>query len=153
MDKKLGRPSQYKSEYDKKAYNLCRKHGFIDRDLAEVFDVSEVTINAWKNEYPSFLKSIKDGKAARDTMVERSLHDRAMGYTHKEEKIFNNQGEIVRAETVKHYPPDPTSMIFWLKNRQPAKWRDKVEIESHEDLHVTWGSPEPVPDDPPDEAA
>jgi hypothetical protein len=30
---------------------------------------------------------------------------------------------------VKHYPPDPTSMIFWLKNRQPQKWRDKHDLD------------------------
>ena len=29
----------------------------------------------------------------------------------------------------KCYPPDPTSMIFWLKNRQPLVWRDKKEID------------------------
>ena len=25
-----------------------------------------------------------------------------------------------------HVPPDFTAHIFWLKNRQPARWRDKV---------------------------
>ena len=24
-------------------------------------------------------------------------------------------------------PPDTTAQIFWLKNRKPDKWRDKVE--------------------------
>jgi hypothetical protein len=32
-------------------------------------------------------------------------------------------------EVVKHYPPDPTAAIFWLKNRQKDKWRDKREEE------------------------
>jgi len=32
--------------------------------------------------------------------------------------------------TVKHYPPDTTAAIFWLKNRQPAKWREKQEVET-----------------------
>ena len=133
-----GRPTLYKSEYAEKARKLCEKHGFTDKDLAEVFDVSEVTVNAWKNQHPKFLKSISDAKDFRDSGVERSLYDRAMGYSHPEEKIFSNQGEIVRADTTKHYPPDPTSMIFWLKNRQPAKWRDKVEIEAHHDIQIVW---------------
>ena len=30
---------------------------------------------------------------------------------------------------VEHYPPDTTACIFWLKNRQPALWRDKVQQE------------------------
>lgn len=46
----------------------------------------------------------------------------------EEIKVLQN-GEVVRVQTVKHYPPDPTSMIFWLKNRQPQDWRDKTEVE------------------------
>ncbi len=30
---------------------------------------------------------------------------------------------------VEHYAPDTTAAIFWLKNRQPAQWRDKIEAE------------------------
>jgi hypothetical protein len=36
-------------------------------------------------------------------------------------------GEIVMTPTVKRYPPDTAAAIFWLKNRQRAKWRDKIE--------------------------
>jgi hypothetical protein len=28
---------------------------------------------------------------------------------------------------IKEYQPDTTSIIFWLKNRRPDKWRDKTE--------------------------
>ena len=31
--------------------------------------------------------------------------------------------------TTKHYPPDTTAAIFWLKNRQKSKWRDKQDHE------------------------
>ena len=133
-----GRPTLYKSEYADKARKLCEKHGFTDKDLAEVFDVDESTVNNWKVGHPEFLESIREGKSFRDSNIERSLYDRARGYSHPEEKIFVNQGEVIRADTVKHYPPDPTSMIFWLKNRQPAKWRDKVEVEAHHDIQIVW---------------
>jgi len=33
-------------------------------------------------------------------------------------------------------PPDPTSMIFYLKNRRPDRWRDKQEVEHKGDLIV-----------------
>lgn len=50
-----------------------------------------------------------------------------MGYTHPAVKVFMpaNASAPVYAPFVEHYPPDATSMIFWLKNRQPDKWRDK----------------------------
>jgi hypothetical protein len=28
---------------------------------------------------------------------------------------------------MKHRPPDTTAQIFWLKNRRPGRWRDKIE--------------------------
>lgn len=34
---------------------------------------------------------------------------------------------VVTKEVVKHMPPDTAAAIFWLKNRRPDKWRDKVE--------------------------
>ncbi|MDD5356326.1 MAG: hypothetical protein PHY56_07320, partial [Candidatus Omnitrophica bacterium] len=34
--------------------------------------------------------------------------------------------------TVKEVIPDVTAQIFWLKNRQPDKWRDKQEVEHSE---------------------
>ena len=68
-----------------------------------------------------------DWKAVADHRVERSLYERACGYSHTEDKIFIHEGKPIIVPTVRHYPPDPTSMIFWIKNRQPEQWRDKVE--------------------------
>jgi hypothetical protein len=52
-----------------------------------------------------------------------------MGYTHPAVKVFMpaNAKTPVYAPFVERYPPDATSMIFWLKNRQPEKWRDRRE--------------------------
>jgi transposase-like protein len=36
---------------------------------------------------------------------------------------------VVMEERVREIAPDTTAQIFWLKNRKPAKWRDKQEIE------------------------
>lgn len=123
-----GRPPKYKQDYAKQAYKLCLL-GATDKDLADFFDVKEQTINAWKKDHKEFSESLKAGKNQADANVADRLYQRALGYSHPEEKIFNNNGEIVRTETVKHYPPDPTSMIFWLKNRQKDRWRDKQDHE------------------------
>lgn len=132
-----GRPTDYKIEYNEQAYKLCQL-GAIDRDLADFFGVSESTINLWKKEHPKFSESIKQSKEDLDARVERSLFERATGYSHPEDKIMQNNGEPVIVPTIKHYAPDPTSMIFWLKNRQPKKWRDKQELEIS---HIEIGAP------------
>ena len=121
-----GRPTKYKAQYAKQARKACSM-GATNKDLAEFFDVAVSTIDKWIAEKPEFSGAIKKAKAITDERVVQSLFQRATGYTHPEEKIFCNNGEIVTHKTTKHYPPDATSCIFWLKNRQPDKWRDKQE--------------------------
>jgi len=123
-----GAPSKYKEEYAEQAAKLCLL-GATDKKLADFFEVSEATINNWKRDYPKFLESIKESKVLSDSEVVKSLYERATGYTHPEIHISNYQGTITKTETVKHYPPDSTAMIFWLKNRQPELFRDKQEID------------------------
>ncbi|MFD0965279.1 helix-turn-helix domain-containing protein [Seminibacterium arietis] len=89
------------------------------------FSVDEATINRWKLEHSDFYESIKKGKMLADANVAERLYKRALGYEAPDVdiRVINNQ--IVETSLIKHYPPDPTSAIFWLKNRQPEKWRDK----------------------------
>ena len=71
-DKPIGRPTEYKPEYDEQAYNYCLL-GATDKQLATFFDVSEQTINAWKHKHPSFLESLRRGKEIADARVAQAL--------------------------------------------------------------------------------
>jgi hypothetical protein len=126
--RKQGRPSKYKSEFDEQARKLCLL-GATDAELADFFGVAEDTINEWKSAHPSFSVSVKEGKKQADAEVADRLYQRALGYSHPEVDIRVIDHEIVMTDITKHYPPDATSAIFWLKNRQRDKWREKVETE------------------------
>lgn len=126
MGKKTGRPSKYGPELDEQAEKLCRL-GATDKDIAQFFGVTETTLNNWKLRHPSFLESLKRGKDEVDSQVEQSLFRRATGYSHDDVHVSSYQGAVTLTPIIKNYPPDPTAMIFWLKNRQPEKWRDKRE--------------------------
>jgi hypothetical protein len=124
-----GRPTKYKSEYAEQAFKLACE-GFTDKRIADFFKTTERTINNWKKKHPEFFQSLKRGKDEFDTdVIENSLAKRASGYSHPDVHISNYQGKITVTPIIKHYPPDPTSMIFWLKNRRPDRWRDKQSIE------------------------
>lgn len=123
-----GAPDKYKPEYTEQTYKLCLL-GATDTSLANFFNVCEATINNWKNRHPEFLEALRRGKDVADAEVAYSLYHRAKGYSHPEDKIFNDGGEPLVVPTVKHYPPDATSAIFWLKNRNSQQWRDKQELE------------------------
>ena len=124
--KPTGRPSKYRDEFADQAKKLCLL-GATDEELASFFEVSRATISTWKIQHPAFLDALKAGKELADATIADSLYQRAKGYSHPDVHISNYQGVITVTPITKHYPPDPTSMIFWLKNRRPDLWREKRE--------------------------
>jgi len=119
-----GRPSLYQPEFAGQAKKLCLL-GATDKDLAEFFEVAESTIHLWKRDHPEFSESIKKGKVIADARVAEKLYQRATGYTCDDVHVSNYQGNITITPIKKHYPPDTTAAIFWLKNRQKKTWRDR----------------------------
>jgi len=125
-----GRPSKYNPETHLIIVQALAKRGLTIVQLAETLDVSPSTVNKWMVDNPDFSEAIKEARDISDESVEASLFQRATGYSVKATKIFmTKDGEVVHAPFIEHYPPDPTSMIFWLKNRKPKDWRDKQEVE------------------------
>lgn len=123
----MGRPSKYKDEFVIQAEKLC-KLGATDIEVADFFEVEVRTLYRWKAEHDDFCQALKAGKAEADARVERSLFARATGYEHDEVDIRVVGGAIVQTPLRKHYPPDTTACIFWLKNRRPDEWRDRQEL-------------------------
>jgi hypothetical protein len=125
---KTGRPSDYKPKFAEEARKQCEE-GATDQELADYFEVSVRTLYRWKNKHPEFCQALKVSKATADERVERSLFERAIGYERDEVDIRVVGGEIVQTPVRKFYPPDTTAAIFWLKNRRPDEWRDRVQTE------------------------
>ena len=132
--KKRGRKSEYRIEYADQALKLCLL-GATDKELSEFFSVSEQTLNKWKKDYPEFLESLKKGKNIADANVASRLYNRAIGYNCKATKFATSNGKITDSKELKNLsPPPPPAAIFWLKNRQPEKWRDKKEVDANVNL-------------------
>jgi hypothetical protein len=60
-----------------------------------------------------------------------------VGYSHEVEKPMVIDKEVRIVTYTERMPPDTTACIFWLKNRNPEEWRDKVVQE------MTWASKKP----------
>lgn len=123
-----GRPKgsglvKYDPIYANLAEKIVSRLGATDADLAFTFGVSEVAINLWKREHREFALALKQ-KIVADAEVAHSLYRSAIGYSHDAVKHLVVAGQVAEIHYVEHYPPNPTSAIFWLKNRQPALWRD-----------------------------
>lgn len=124
----MARPATYKPEYSRVAQKMTRL-GATDVEVAEAVGINIRTLYRWRASNKEFCHALKIGKVEADDRVENSLYTRATGYTHEETHVSNFQGVITLTPLVKHYPPDATSMIFWLKNRRPEQWRDKQDHE------------------------
>lgn len=135
----MGRPSAYKPEYIEQVYKLALL-GLKDTEIAKFFGVSEKTLNTWKIFHPEFLQSLKKGKLDADGEVVKSLYNRALGskvtiqqaikvknVQYENGKKVSEDEDVKIVEVIQEVPPDTTACIFWLKNRCPAQWRDKVE--------------------------
>lgn len=132
----MARPSKYRPEFVEQAAKLCAL-GATDIEIADFFSVDVRTLHRWKGENPEFCHSLKVSKEIADNRIERSLYAKANGYEHDEVDIRVIMNDIVKTPIRKFYPPDTTACIFWLKNRQPEKWRDKHDVEHTGSITLT----------------
>ncbi|WNB74548.1 helix-turn-helix domain-containing protein [Methylomonas koyamae] len=131
--KKRGRPRGYKPEYVQLAHNYTLL-GAPQEQLGEFFNVAVETIEVWIKRHPEFADAIKQGRILADAEVAANLFRRATGYQHSEtttRETRSASGVVLSIESVtvtREIPPDTDACIFWLKNRQPDKWRDRTEV-------------------------
>lgn len=131
-----GRPSKFTKEIKKQIKFLALK-GFTEQEMADALLIDRSTLTKWKQKNPKFFTTLKDWKAEADSKVEKSLFERAQGFTTTETKTISGkdgeEGQTIVTE--KQNPPDSTACIFWLKNRKSKEWRDKIEHGG--DLNLT----------------
>jgi hypothetical protein len=138
-----GRPGTYMAEYHPEQARKYCLLGCTDERLAELLDVSESTLNRWKEEHKEFRESIYEGRDKADANIANSLYHRALGYSHPEDDIkavakgANMGSSIVITPTIRHYPPDTTAASLWLRNRQPKRWMDKQDVNLTGSVEMT----------------
>lgn len=108
------------------------RDGLTEKQIAHNMGVNVKTLWDWKTKFSPICNALKKGKEPVDIEVENALLKRALGYDYEEitTEIYDmpdgTQRKHIRKVT-KMVVPDTTAQIFWLKNRRPDKWRDKVE--------------------------
>jgi hypothetical protein len=138
----VGRKSKYNEDFPLLVLGYARQ-GLTDEKIGQKLGISKDTFYIYCKKYPEFSDALKQGKAPVDFEVENQLLKRARGYRTKETKTIalTTPAELNRAKegglevknivlrqeiTEKEIAPDVTAQIFWLKNRKPANWRDRI---------------------------
>ncbi len=91
-------------------------HGASRAEIAQYFEISERQFYAWCHTYAPFKEAIEIRNENADKRVEASLYQKAIG-------------------------GDNTAIIFWLKNRMSAIWRDRHEIDATAALQLNMDDP------------
>jgi hypothetical protein len=122
-----GRPTLYREEFAEQAYKLCLV-GSINADLAKAFEVSPRTIDNWLQSHQAFADAVRRGRLIADGDVAHGLYRRAVGYTYTANKVLQWDGEPFTVPYAVHSPPDVRAAMFWLRNRQPSRWREDRKL-------------------------
>ena len=113
------------------------RDGLTEEQIAANIGIHRDTLNEWKKKYSDISDTLKRGKEVVDRMVENALLKRALGYDYEEVKTTISEKDGKKVEkTIKHVQPDTTAQIFWLKNRKPEEWRDKIQIQDNDNDQV-----------------
>lgn len=133
---KTGAPSKFE-QYKDIVVGMA-KWGLTDKQMAESLGITEQTLNNWKKKDEIFFESLKSAKVEADTQVSESLFKKALGYSYNEvtQEPDEMGGMSITKIVTKQQAPDTTAQIFWLKNRQPDKWRDKHNVEHTGNIDV-----------------
>ena len=124
--RKPGRPTAYKDQFCQEAASRYGE-GATDIEVADALGIDVRTLYRWHHEHPEFRQASQLGKDAADARVERSLYNRAVGYSYDAVKIMQNNGRPVVVPFREHVPPDTGAAIKWLSNRRPDEWRERME--------------------------
>ena len=140
-----GKYEEWLSEEGLLKLEAWARDGLTNEQIASNIGISRKTLQEWCIKYSDISDTLKKGKDVADIQVENALFKKAIGYTVSLKKTFkvkrieydeatgkkiSEREELVEGFDEMHIPADTAAQIFWLKNRQPEKWKDKKDIES-----------------------
>ena len=127
-----------------------------DAEMAREMGVSSSTFYDWLKKYPEMAEAVTGARAGADARannerVESSLFELACGCVRKIKKpikvrstSYDARGRRVDRERVVYadeevfVPPNVKAQIFWLTNRAPERWRNRIEAAVNDESGVSF---------------
>lgn len=133
----MTKTEKYKPAFDDIARWACIQ-GATNERLAFLFQVSISSIDSWLKKKPSFREAVHHGRAIATAEVAGKLYTLATGYTRTKQvaqklktvqydekgKKVSEEERIVMVDLEEQVGPDPASVFFYLKNKDPENWKN-----------------------------
>ena len=120
--------------------------GLSDERIAKHIGISRSTLNEWKKKHQTIKEALGTGKEIANRQVENTLFRLTQGGTVKVKKVFKlkktqyengkkiSEEEYLEAREEEEYiSPDFKAISFWLRNKAPEDWRDKILASQEEE--------------------
>lgn len=171
MGGNTGSHSVYDPKLHPRLAKALFKRGLDDREVADEFDISLKTLYNWVDKYPEFSIARTEGKQYPNALAVKSAFQLCTGYdteevhmvpvkedrskrkNGKERKVRSDRGrppepklEIVKI-VKKHVDPNPSMLMFWLKNRLREDWQDSSNLNLNGSLTNTNIAAEMTPEE------
>ena len=128
---------EWKSEENLGRLECWARAGLTDRMIAEEkIGIPEGGFEAWKQACPEIRERLDRGRELADNEVENALLRSARGYTvtiREPVKVRRQVGgkcvedSIEMVDKTIHVPASVPAQIFWLKNRRPNLWKERLD--------------------------
>jgi hypothetical protein len=119
-----GGKTKYRPEYVSITRNLCAR-GLTDAEIADVLEVAETTLHAWKLKHEEFAEALRRTKGEANAIVEASLYKRANCFHYETERVTHGRKVVVKEYAL----PDVGAQRLWLQNRMPEVYREQKEVK------------------------
>jgi len=108
--------------------------GASQEEIAEKLKVAYSTFRKYRTEHPELEEALEIGDAAAVEEVEAALFRAATGQTVQIKKAIkvkraDGSEQIEEAVEETYIPPNPTAITFYLKNKRPKIWNEKLTVE------------------------
>lgn len=113
----------YTDEVLPKLEKYCSQ-GLNNKEIAQALMIGEKTFYDWRGRYPQFRLALAKYRGVADIFVENALYANCVGFEYTEEMAVAGVG---RVKVKKFQTGDTKAQIFYLKNRMPERYKDKIE--------------------------
>lgn len=113
--------------------------GLSLKQLSQNMGIAYGTLFEWQKDFAELSDTIKKGQMVVTEHIENAMYQAATGYTYEEETselMSNGEMKVVKKVT-KSQAPNVAAQIFWLKNKSPELWKDKVEVKNEHEGTIT----------------
>lgn len=139
----MGRHTKYDPEYHPAKARELAEALYMDKEIADLFGINEVTFYRWQNRYSKFRKAVQEGKQKPNKEFEAAYAGLAKPHKLRKviaEPVYDKDGKPVlgddrkpktRVVRIEEQEVDPNERAgrFLLTNRMRGKYQDRKALD------------------------